>query len=243
LLRPLRQFLHLGDDTPVARKLSLLLRPAIIARPGKVFVWSDWSQIEARVLPWLADHYEGAKRRLDIFREVDADPSLPDLYTRTAAALSHCAVGDVTKAMRQRGKVAELALGFLGGVGALKAMASGYGLYLPDDEAKSIVKRWREVNSWAGDYGREIWSAVQTARDAPGVPVQAGRCWLVFLPGYLSGTLLARLPSGAYLVEATYGAAMQSRKIDVRDSLRTEYMRWPSDPDSDFPGPKATERE
>jgi DNA polymerase len=232
--------LHLGDDTPVARKLSLLLRPAIIARPDKVFVWSDWSQIEARVLPWLADHYGGAKRRLDIFREVDADPSLPDLYTRTAAELSHCAVGDVTKAMRQRGKVAELALGFLGGVGALKAMASGYGLYLPDDEAKSIVKRWREVNSWAGDYGREIWSAVQTARDAPGVPVQAGRCWLVFLPGYLSGTLLARLPSGRHLAYRR----LRIEKFDVLDDednvvgaeYDLGYMRGHGKPSKLWPG-------
>ena len=60
--------------------------PAFVPAPGNLFVWSDWSQIEARVLPWLAGNTGEA--RLNIFREVDADLKQPDLYTRTAAALS-----------------------------------------------------------------------------------------------------------------------------------------------------------
>jgi DNA polymerase bacteriophage-type len=85
----------LGNDDPVARKLALLIRPTLVPDSGKVFVWSDWSQIEARVLPWLAGEYEeGALERLQIFRDVDADPSVPDLYTRTAAQLSNIPIGD-----------------------------------------------------------------------------------------------------------------------------------------------------
>ena len=53
-----------GDGAPVARKLSLLIRPAFVPANGRVFVWSDWSQIEARVLPWLGDHHPGARAPL-----------------------------------------------------------------------------------------------------------------------------------------------------------------------------------
>jgi DNA polymerase bacteriophage-type len=75
-------------DVPVARKLALLVRPSLIAGPGKIFVWSDWSAIEARVTPWLAAS-PGADRVLDIFRANDRDPSLPDIYTIVAADILH----------------------------------------------------------------------------------------------------------------------------------------------------------
>jgi DNA polymerase len=109
------------NPDPVVRQLSLLIRPTLVPAAGNVFVWSDWSQIEARILPWLA----GAQDRLQIFRDVDANPALPDLYTRTAAALSRVPIEQVTPPLRQRGKVAELALGFGGGVGALQKDADG----------------------------------------------------------------------------------------------------------------------
>ena len=67
-------------DVPAARKLALIVRPALIAGPGKVFVWSDWSAIEARITPWLAAS-QGAEKVLDIFRANDRDPSRPDIYT------------------------------------------------------------------------------------------------------------------------------------------------------------------
>lgn len=55
--------------------------------------------------------------------------------------------------------------------------------------------------------------------------------------------VFAKLPRGPYTVEATYDGSTQVRKIDLRERLRTEYMRRPSNPDNDFPGPKATEKE
>ena len=73
---------------PVARKLALLVRPALIAGPGKVFVWSDWSAIEARITPWLAAS-AGAEKVLDIFRANDRDPTRPDIYTIAAADILH----------------------------------------------------------------------------------------------------------------------------------------------------------
>jgi len=208
-------FSRTGDDSPVARKLSLLIRPAFVPGPGNAFVWSDWSQIEARVLPWLCDHYKGAAERLDIFRAVDADPSVPDIYTRTAAKLSGLSIEEVTKSIRQRGKVAELALGFCGGVGALQAMGASYGLHLSDDDARIIVDKWRADNSWAINFSREIWEAMRfcSHRDNFGQRVPVGRMWLKYDPAYLGGTLLARLPSGRII---TY-RAMRWQDIDVLD--------------------------
>jgi len=208
-------FSSVGDDTPVARKLSLLIRPAFVPAGDNVFVWSDWSQIEARIVPWLCDHMKGAQARVQIFRDVDADPSLPDLYTRTAATLSHTPVDEVTKPMRQRGKVAELALGFCGGVGALQQMAAAYGMHFTDAEARQVVDRWREANPWAIDYSREIWEAMRWAikPENASQPVRAGRVWLKFEPKYLGGSLLARLPSGRIL---TY-RNMHWQDVDVLD--------------------------
>jgi DNA polymerase bacteriophage-type len=226
------RFAELGDDTPVSRKLSLLIRPAFVPDPGSVFVWSDWSQIEARVLPWLAGDDPGALARLKIFSDVDRNPNLPDLYTRTAATLSHVPIEQVTKAMRQRGKVAELALGFGGGLGALQAMAAGYGLYLEDAEAKATVETWRKANDWcvrfwghhiAGDSEGDLrsseglWGAIYRAMAVPGVPQQAGRISYVFqqgwLPGDYHGSLLCVLPSGRIL---TY-RDLRSELVDELD--------------------------
>src|SRR5215472_10286726 len=75
-------------DVPVARKLALLVRPALIAAPKKLFVWSDWSAIEARIMPWLAASPD-AEKVLDIFRANDRDPTRPDIYTIAAAYVVH----------------------------------------------------------------------------------------------------------------------------------------------------------
>jgi DNA polymerase len=150
---------------------------------------------------------------LQIFRDVDADPSLPDLYTRTAATLSHVPVEEVTKPMRQRGKVAELALGYCGGVGALLNMAAGYGLHLTDAEARTTVDAWRAANPWAINYSRDLWDAMLGARANPGAEYKAGRVTFVFAPMYLGGTLLCQLPSGRYL---TY-RALRREMVDVKD--------------------------
>lgn len=204
----------LGDATPVARKLSLLIRPTFVPRGDNVFVWSDWSQIEARVLPWLCDDHIDANRRLEIFRAVDANPKLPDLYTRSAASISRIEIEQVTKPIRQRGKVAELALGYGGGVGALQAMGAGYGVYLDDDEARQIVERWRAANPWAVAFWRALWEAAALARRVPGHYAPAGRVGFLYLQKYLGGSLLCQLPSGRWL---TY-RAMHPELVDILDA-------------------------
>jgi DNA polymerase len=225
-------FQRLGDDAPVSRKLSMLVRAALVpTEPNHCFVWDDFSQIEARVLPWLADSPE-AEARLDIFREVDADPTLPDLYVRSVAAMMKISVDEVDETLRQRGKVAELACGFGGGRGALQNMAANYDMALDDTQASEIVAQWREANPWAvafwgahrkgvsavvepededpdidhpgalGSPPRQsygLWGAANRAIEAPGTEQVAGRVMYIFVPDYLGGSLLCKLPSGRFL--------------------------------------------
>src|SRR5262249_13837211 len=75
-------------DIPVARKLALIVRPALVAESGKLFTWSDWNAIEARVTPWLAASAD-AERVLDIFRVNYRDPTPPDIYTTNIADILH----------------------------------------------------------------------------------------------------------------------------------------------------------
>jgi DNA polymerase bacteriophage-type len=170
------------SDVPVARKLALLVRPALVALMRKLFVWSDWSAVEARITPWLAAS-PGAEKVLDIFRANDADPTRPDIYTIAAADILHKDPSEITKAERNVGKVAVLALGFGGGVGALQRMALNYRIHLNDAEARRIVDAWRDANSWAREFWGDhrdgesfgLWGAAMRAWELPGQITTAGR--------------------------------------------------------------------
>ena len=193
-------------DMPAARKLALIVRPAIAAGPGKLFVWSDWNAIEARITPWLAAS-EGAERVLDTFRANDRDPSLPDSYVIAAADIFHKDVRAITRPERQVGKVPVLACGFGGGVGALKAMALSYHINFEDAEARRIVDAWREANPWAREFwgahrdGESfgLWGAAMSAWEVPGRITTAGRLAFIYRDDYLGGTLFMALPSGRLL--------------------------------------------
>ena len=211
-------------DVPVARKLALLVRPALVAGPGKVFVWSDWSAIEARITPWLAAS-EGAEKVLDIFRANDRDPTRPDIYTVAAADILHKNdPSGVTKTERAIGKVAVLALGFGGSVGALQRMALNYRISLDDAEARRIVDAWREANPWAREFwgahrdGESfgLWGAAMRAWEVPGEITTAGRIAFVYREDYLGGALFMALPSGRLL---TYPRP-RWRDVDVLDKDR-----------------------
>jgi DNA polymerase len=199
-------------DLPAARKLALVVRPAIVAEPGKLFVWSDWNAIEARITPWLAASL-GGEVVLDIFRANDADPSRPDCYVIAAADIFHTDVHAITRPERQIGKVATLALGFGGSVGALLAMALTYRVHLEATEARRIVDAWREANPWARDFWNALWDAAMGAIELPGRITTAGRLAFVFRDDYLGGTLFMALPSGRLL---TYPRP-RWRDVDVLD--------------------------
>lgn len=186
-----------GEPAPVAKKLSMLIRPTLVPEHrDNAFVWGDWSQIEARVMPWLA----GDAARLAVFQAVDRDPELPDLYTRTAAAMSNLPIEQVTKELRQRGKVTELACQYGGGRGALQSMAAGYGMHLDDDAAQEAVGAWRGTNPWAVDYWDLLWRAFLRAIARPRTAVSAGRVVYLYYPEYLGGSMFCQLPSQRTLV-------------------------------------------
>jgi DNA polymerase bacteriophage-type len=207
-------------EIPVARKLALLVRPALVAGPGKVFVWSDWSAIEARITPWLAAS-PGAEKILDIFRANDADPTRPAIYIIAAADVLHKDPNAVTKTERGIGKVSTLALGFGGSVGALQRMALNYRIHLEDAEARRIVGAWREANPWAREFWgahREgesfgLWGAAMRAWEIPGEITTAGRIAFVYHGDYLGGSLFLALPSGRLL---TYPRP-RWRDVDILD--------------------------
>jgi len=199
-------------DVPAARKLALIVRPALIANTARTFVWSDWSAIEARITPWLAAS-EGAEKVLDIFRANDRDPTRPDIYTIAAADILHKDWRAVTKPERQIGKVACLALAFGGSVGALMAMALSYRIHLEPAEARCIVDAWREANPWAREFWNALWDAAMSAWDLPGRVTTAGRLAFVFRDDYLGGALFMALPSGRLL---TYPRP-KWRDVDILD--------------------------
>ena len=117
--------------------LSQLIRTAFIAKKGTRFIVSDFSAIEARVLAWLA----GEKWVLDAFINGE------DIYCRTASRMFGVPVEKhgVNGELRQKGKIATLACGYQGALGALKAMG-GIEMGLSEDELQSIVASWREAN-------------------------------------------------------------------------------------------------
>ena len=199
-------------DVPAARKLALIVRPALIANTARTFVWSDWSAIEARITPWLAAS-EGAEKVLDIFRANDRDPTQPDIYTIAAADILHKDWRAVTKPERQIGKVACLALAFGGSVGALMAMALSYRIHLEPAEARCIVDAWREANPWAREFWNALWDAAMSAWELPGRVTTAGRLAFVFRDDYLGGALFMALPSGRLL---TYPRP-KWRDVDILD--------------------------
>lgn len=122
--------------------LSQLIRTAFVAAPGNVLIDADFSAIEARVISWLA----GEEWRLEVFR------THGKIYEASASQmfgvpLERISKGNPEYALRQRGKVAELALGYQGGVGAMRNMDVGNLLAdLSDDEVQEIVNRWRSTN-------------------------------------------------------------------------------------------------
>jgi DNA polymerase len=199
-------------DVPAARKLALLVRPALIAGPKKVFVWGDWNAIEARTTPWLAASPD-AKRMLDIFRANDADPTRPDIYTIAASDILHKDPNEVTKAERGIGKVCVLSCGFGGSVGALQRMALAYRIHLDAAEARRIVDAWREANPWAREFWNALWEAAMSAWEVPGQITTAGRLAFVYREDYLGGALFMALPSGRLL---TYPRP-RWRDVDVLD--------------------------
>ncbi len=207
----------------VPKVVSRLIRPCFIASKGKTLVWSDWSAIEARVLPWLAKSAK-AELMLNTFRACDTNPELPDVYQVEAGRIFDKDPAEIGKKgdERQTGKVAILALGFGGGAGALSAMAANYGLALGDNMKKHIVGRWRESNQWAVTFWKELDTAFKNAWESPNAVFTAGRVSLVYRPNYLYGTMFMLMPCGRTI---TY-PALRRDKVKVEDEYGDITEEW-----------------
>lgn len=165
--------------------LSQLIRTAFIPRQGMKFVVSDFSAIEARVLSWLA----GETWRSDAFARNG------DIYCASASSMFGVPVEKhgINGHLRQKGKIAELALGYGGSVGALKAMGA-MDMGLSEDELYPLVQSWRSANPHIVDFWWQVDAAVKTAIKEH-IPMRVG-C-IRFL--YQSGMLFIQLPSGRRL--------------------------------------------
>ena len=173
----------LYDSVP--NVLSELIRTAFIPTPGYKFIVSDFSAIEARVLSYLA----GEKWRIDVFHHGR------DIYCETASRMFGCVVekNGLNAHLRQKGKISELALGYGGSVGALKAMGA-LDMGLTEEELQPLVNMWRRANPHIVQYWWDVDAAVKKAiRDK--VPTKVG-CVRFEVR---NGMLFIHLPSGRRL--------------------------------------------
>lgn len=164
---------------------SELIRTAFIPSEGCRFVVSDFSAIEARVLAWIA----GEEWTLEAFRQGK------DIYCETASMMYHVPVEKhgANSHLRQKGKVAVLACGYQGGVGAMKRMDKGG--TIPEDELQSVVDQWRGANPSVVKLWRNCEMAARTViEEHRTVRLKNGIAF-----GYVNGNLFIKLPSGRKL--------------------------------------------
>lgn len=224
----------------ISRVSSRAVRGLLIAEPGKVLTGCDLSNIEGRVLAWLA----GDDHVLDVFRAYDAGTG-PDPYRVIAGQAYGLPVDQITDDQRNAGKVAFLACGFNGGWKSYRQMAGSYGVEPPPDivphdedwldyddsqmeEADAVWKAWANplVQSWRENRPGTVsyWKSVgEAARNA----VERGGAWSAgppdravhFKVGEIAGTqfLMCRLPSGSTL----YGA---EPRIERRKAVWGDYI-------------------
>ena len=173
----------LYESTP--NVLSELIRTAFVPRPGCRFIVADFSAIEARVIAWLA----GEQWRLEVFEGGG------DIYCASASKMFHVPVEKhgQNSHLRQKGKIAELALGYGGAVGALTAMGA-LEMGLAEEELPPLVRQWREVNPHIIRLWAQVENAAMTAVREK-ARVRLGR--LTF--HCRSGMLFITLPSGRKL--------------------------------------------
>ena len=173
----------LYEDVPDT--LSQLIRTAFVPRSGAKFIVADFSAIEARVIAWLA----GEKWRQEVFA------AGKDIYCASASQMFKVPVEKhgVNGHLRQKGKIAELALGYGGSVGALKAMGA-IEMGLTEDELPPLVDAWQQSNP---NITKLWWDVDRAATEAVRYKRKSETHGIHF--DYRSGMLFITLPSGRHL--------------------------------------------
>ena len=207
----------LYEDVPDT--LSQLIRTAFIPSKGHKFIVSDFSAIEARVIAWHA----GETWRLNAFKNGE------DIYCASASQMFHVPVvkHGVNGELRPKGKIAELALGYGGSVGALKAMGA-IEMGLKEDELKPLVESWRVANpnitKFWWDVDKAVIKAIENKTTVKFKNLEFA---------YLGGTLFITLPSGrrlAYSIpkvvdgQITYMGLSQAKKWERLESYGPKFV-------------------
>jgi DNA polymerase len=179
--------------------LSQLIRTAFIAKPGHTFLVSDYAAIEARVIAYLA----GEKWRMDVFAKGG------DIYCSSASQMFKVPVEKhgINGHLRQKGKIAELACGYGGGVGALKAFGADK-MGLTEEEMQTIVTQWRQASPTIPKFWRDTENAARSALENPGKTYTLP-CGVKYLKN--RDGLRCRLPSGRILTY--WGARLEDGNI------------------------------
>lgn len=218
-LEAARELVRSGDfetldflyDSP-QQVLKELTRTMIIPSEGNRLLIADFSAIEARVLAWLA----GEKWRLDVFS------THGKIYEASASAMFGVPLESIDKGSpyRQKGKIAELALGYQGGVGALKTMG-GEAMGLSEEEMDLIVKRWRRANQAITRFWSSVESTAKAALLNPNTKMPYKRLAFEYLKNKKADALTIELPSGRILVyqkprieAGRYGEVIKYQGVD-----------------------------
>ena len=167
--------------------LSQLIRTALVAKPGCTFLVSDYSAIEARVIAYLA----GETWRMEVFKNGG------DIYCASASQMFHVPVEKhgVNGHLRQKGKIAELALGYGGGIGAMKNFGADK-MGMTDEEMQEIVNQWRVASPTIPKLWRDVEKAARSAIENPGRSYRIN-CGVVYRRD--TDALRCKLPSGRWL--------------------------------------------
>ena len=165
---------------------SELLRTALVAGKGNKFVVADFSAIEARIIAWLA----GEDWRMEVFR------THGKIYEASASQMFKVPIEEITKGspLRQKGKIAELALGYGGSVGALRAMGA-LKMGLEERELKPLVNLWRETNQKITQLWWDVEGAAMEALTGGGYRSYVGKHLAFGMCGGGVLTLQVQLPS------------------------------------------------
>ena len=190
--------------------LSQLIRTALVAKPGHTFLVADYAAIEARVIAYLA----GEQWRMDVFAEGG------DIYCSSASQMFKVPVvkHGVNGHLRQKGKIAELACGYGGGVGALKAFGADK-MGLTEDEMQSIVTQWRQASPTIPKFWRDAENAAKRALENPGRSFTLP-CGVKYRRD--ADALRCRLPSGRVL--SYWGARLEDGIVFMGQNQTTR--KW-----------------